>query len=84
MRKKPKTNHRSPKDVATIERLWLRPDLSIVEAMLLTGRSRARIGTLIEQKRWLAYHEGKRLRIITQSIRDDMSRKAEETLREAS
>ena len=52
-------------------------NLTIPEAMRLTGYGRQRIETLLEQDEWEWYPEGSQTRIITASIIDYQTRKAQ-------
>lgn len=66
---------RSTKLPAHTEELKNRLNVSIEEARRLTGYSRPRVLTLCAGKEWQWFPEGKRIRIVTQSILDYQDRK---------
>lgn len=65
-----------PKTKPTAEELRGRLNLSIEEARILTGYSRPRVEKLCDDGEWQSFPEGKRTRIITDSIVAYQLRKA--------
>ncbi|GEM_PF-4739799 len=54
----------------TIAELWLRPDLTLTEAVRVTGRSRETLQEWIKKDQVEYFQDGKYTRILTDSIRE--------------